>query len=321
MIALDSIHRILMIRLAALGDVLLTTPALRVLRTSFPDATINYLTSMPAARDIFEYNADLDECLLSTNNVFKDIMRMPPFDLALDFFGSQATQQICLLSGARYRVGITSAQPLGKLAPYNILASPASECDHILAQFATLTTALGLPPPPQRPLLLLREAERDQARTFLCAYGIGPHDPWIAMQPGRRSGEAPWTARKYAALALMLKRRFGVPLLVFEGPRDRTRIAHEVCEQVGAGASLISPLPLRQYAAILERSALLVASEGGVSHIAAALGVKAVILFNVPEIRMWFPYDSETGMVALQELPGEDLSPEKVFSVVHLIYQ
>ena len=237
---------------------------------------------------------------------------MRPFDLTLDLRGNEATQLICLLSGARYRVGIGSARPVGSLQPYNIALPEISERHDALTQYVRLTRALGLPDPPLRPILILDDDERNLACAFLHEHGIGPEDHWVALQPGRHGKEPPWRGDKFVALGKKLRGNFGHPILVFQGPYDRTPIAEEVHRRLGRDAALVSGLPIRHYAAVLERCALLVTSEGGAGHIAAALCVRSIVLFTTPTARFWFPYRPEDGMIALEELPGLDLSAENV---------
>jgi ADP-heptose:LPS heptosyltransferase len=300
---------------------LLTTPALQALRAAFPEAFICYLTAVPPGRDILRNNPAVDECLLSAKSVFTDISRLRPFDLVLDFFGNQTTQSICLLSGARYRVGIGSAIPVGGLQPYNIAAPGISERDDVFTHFISLTRALGLPDPPTKPILILDDHERGLARAFLRNHGIGPKDRWVALQPGRRGAEPTWSRDKFVTLGDNLRRNLGRPILVFQGPDDRTSIAEEVCGRLGKDAILVSGLPIRHYAAVLERCALFVASEGGASHIAAALGVKSIILFTASSASYWFPYKSEDGMIALEEMAGQDLPAEDVVRAAEGLFQ
>jgi ADP-heptose:LPS heptosyltransferase len=244
---------------------------------------------------------------------------MQPFDLAVDLKGNGATQMMCLLSGGRYRVGPGNALPFGKLQPYNIAAPPPSQPHHVFTEFISASRALGLPDPPLKTVLILDEIEREFAETFLRQFGIRQKDRWLAIQPGRRGPEPPWSAEKFISLAHKLAQRFGCHILIFQGPEDRTRIAEEICRRVGSSATLIPVLPVRHFAAVLERCALLVASEGGAGHIAAALGVRTVVLFTGQEISYWFPYATEDGMVALEELPGEDLGVQDVFSAAEAL--
>jgi ADP-heptose:LPS heptosyltransferase len=312
MIDLGRIPRILVIGGHFVGDALLTTPVLRALRTSFPEAFISYLTAAPLVLDILRSNPDVDEFLLSTKSAFKYISRLRPFDLALDLLGSQTAQLVCLLSGARYRVGMGNACPVRGLQPYNIARPEVSERDDVITQYVSLTKALGLPDLPRKTILILDDDERNLARAFLHKHGIGPEDLWVALQPGKNQVEPPWSAEKFVALGKKLRENLGHPILVIQGPDDRTPIAEEVHRRLGGGAILVSGLPIRRYGAVLEQCALLVTSEGGAGHIAAALRVKSIVLFTTPTASVWFPYRPEDGMIALEELPGQDLSVENV---------
>jgi ADP-heptose:LPS heptosyltransferase len=149
---------------------------------------------------------------------------------------------------------------------------------------------------------------------------IGPTDPWIAFQPGRYKPEATWSEDKFVALAEKLGARFRCPILIFEGPVDRTPIARNVRQRLGAAARLVPALPIRQYAAVLQQCALLIVSEGGAGHIAAALGVKTIVLFTTPTVSYWFPYTRAQGMIALEEHSGKDLSVERVFSAAEALW-
>lgn len=315
----SSIHRILVIRLAAIGDVVLSTPVLRALRAAVPSAFIGYLTASPAARDLLKGNPDLDECLLSTPGVFEEIVRLPRFDLVLDLFGNRASQMVCLLSGARYRVGET-AEPLEGEAPAHNIPLTAGPANNILEHYARFTRAAGIPDAPAVTRVYLDEAERQFAREWLAEGGLGPHDRWIGIQPGRRTRGPVWSEDKFVSLARRLARKFAAPVMVFEGPEDSSPIARMVCDRLGSLARLAPKLPVRQYAAVLERCGLLVASEGGPGHIAAALRVKSLVLFGAPNVEYWFPYRRERGMIALSDSPGEELSVDAAFSVAEELW-
>jgi ADP-heptose:LPS heptosyltransferase len=315
-----SVHRILVVGLAAVGDVLLTTPVLRALRTAFPQSSITYITPSEAARGILKGNPDVDECVTSTKaNLVKQVLRMQPFDLTIDFMGTGTTQWICLLSGARYRVGGGNAPPIAKLQPYNIIAPPPTGPHHVFTEFISTTRALGLADPPLKSVLILDEIEREFAKTFLHQFGIRQQDRWLAIQPGRRGPEPPWSAEKFLTLARKLAQKFGCRVLIFQGPEDQTPIAEEVCAALGSSGALIPVLPVRRYAAVLQRCALLVASEGGVGHIAAALGVTTIVLSTGQEISYWFPYRRENGMVALEDLHGKNLTVQDVLSTAETL--
>ena len=142
----------------------------------------------------------------------KEILRMPPFDLAVDLMGTCSTQMMCLLSGGRYRVGSANALTFGKPQPYNITTPPRSKSHHVFTEFISFSRALGLADPRPKSVLILDETEREYARTFLRQFGIRQEDRWVAIQPGRRGSEPTWSAEKFVALVQKLGQRLGAHL-------------------------------------------------------------------------------------------------------------
>ncbi len=118
----SSIHRILFIYIDSLGDILLTTPVLRALRTAFPNAFIAFLTAVPEARDLFRNNPDVDDFIVveSETDSPRVISRLPAFDLVFDLSCSAPTCFACLHSRARYRVGLTDEIWGGKIRTFNL---------------------------------------------------------------------------------------------------------------------------------------------------------------------------------------------------------
>jgi ADP-heptose:LPS heptosyltransferase len=304
-------RRILLIRLAALGDVLLTTPVVRLLRESFPDCHLSYLTASPAATELLRSDPSLDTCILSDGRIHEEITRLAPFDLALDLFGSPASQLITVLSGAKCRVGTGPAPAIGGIRPYTVTPPAGVRPANILAHFASFTSAIGLPPPSPRTSLFLGEDERESAESFLTSCGIRRDDPWIAMQPGSRKSDPHWSPSLFSAAGRELARLHSSPILVFQGPDDRTLAAEQVQREIGPSAVIVPVQPVRCYAALLENALLLVTPDGGASHVAGALGVPAVVLFG-GAASYWFPYGEEAGMIAVERPPGRELTAEDV---------
>jgi ADP-heptose:LPS heptosyltransferase len=99
------IRRILLIRLHHLGDVLLTTPAIRALRGAFPDATIDFVTRGPAV-ELLAGNAGVDSVLpygagvRGAIGVLREVRRRG-YDAVVDFHSTPGSAQIAWVSRAR----------------------------------------------------------------------------------------------------------------------------------------------------------------------------------------------------------------------------
>ena len=106
--------RILLIRLREIGDVVFTTPAIKAVRTRFPDAHLAYVVE-PVAEAIVANNPHLDRVIVAPRRrgiggLRADIalgtrLRSERFDIAIDFHGGPRASLLAWLSRARMRLG------------------------------------------------------------------------------------------------------------------------------------------------------------------------------------------------------------------------
>src|SRR5688572_14807705 len=111
--------RILIIRLSAIGDVIVTTPVARALREAMPDAHLAWVVE-PRARDVLAGNPYLDEVIvwdrpkgaLSPANMWSVHRALRPrkFDIAIDFQGLLRSAPAARLSAARTVIGNAGAK-------------------------------------------------------------------------------------------------------------------------------------------------------------------------------------------------------------------
>jgi ADP-heptose:LPS heptosyltransferase len=113
----EEIKRILVVRLRFIGDVLLTTPLLKNLKTALPEAKIYYLTEKAPAR-ILDCNPNVSGIIeLEKGSILEMLrtvkkIRMLKFDLAIDIFGNPRSSLLTAFSGAKYRAGAGAKQRL-----------------------------------------------------------------------------------------------------------------------------------------------------------------------------------------------------------------
>ncbi|MCZ6776323.1 MAG: glycosyltransferase family 9 protein, partial [Ignavibacteria bacterium] len=126
-----SIRKLLVIKLRAMGDVLLSTIVTKNLRLAFPDARIDYLTEPPSLdilrRNPFVNNTHLyDRATMSGMGLIR-MVRRESYDLVIDLFGNPRTGLLTRLSGAKYRVGYRFRW---RTYAYNIIAEPRGALVH-----------------------------------------------------------------------------------------------------------------------------------------------------------------------------------------------
>lgn len=316
---MESVNRILIIRLAMIGDVLLTTPVASTLRNSFLGAHITYLTSMASAKEILLSNPDIDEIMISGEDSIPKFAKREKYDLVIDLFGNNFTKAICLACGARYRIGL-SGRELEKnfvIPFYNVKNNvPISKKQNVIEHFLNTTRSLGLKENTKKTKLLLTEEEKIFALRFLQKYNIGSKDRIIGIQPGSNAKQALWEKKKFILLITELAKDFDAHLIIFPGPDDRTSIAKEIYDETKDKAILIPVLPIRKYASILSKCGVLITSKGGPMHIAAALGIKTIAIFTNPEKYYWFPYRKKEGFISFDHFAHKKVSVKEVLQAV-----
>jgi heptosyltransferase-2 len=294
-------RRILVVKLATLGDVLTMTPALRALRTSFPSAHIGVLTT-PAGAPTLHGLDSYDELIPFNKYAFDRPMqawRSLPAALALAHdlrhgqwdtlvllhhlttpFGIAKYAALAMGSGAPRRVGLENGR--GRW----FLTDGAEdrgfgwrhEVDYALDVVGVLGARYRGTP---RLELAVDDGEHPSRDGVLLAPGSG------SFSRARR-----WAPERFASVGRLLFERHGLQPTVLSGldPDERV-LAHRVAAAIGPHANVAPPAASPQaLGALVRRYQLLVANDGGVVHVATAVGTPVVAVFGPSNDRAWGPY-------------------------------
>jgi len=283
-----------------LGDLVMATPSLRAIRRHFgPHCRVVGIVR-PNLGDLLSGTDWLDEQWLfdPRSNVerFRQWelvrrMRRERFDLVLLFPNSLRTGVLAWVGRARERVGYVcdGRGPLltGKVYPRRRRGrvAPCPLVDYYL----TLTEAVGCPPESRRLELAVTESERQMADRVWRALGLRTDGRVITLNSSGAYGAAKlWPVEHFGELARRVVEETDHDVLVVCGPYER-RIAQKIVRRAGharvfslAGQSL--GLPTSK--ACIERSRLMVSTDSGPRHIAAALGKPVITLFG-PTMPIW----------------------------------
>jgi heptosyltransferase III len=294
-----AVNRILVIRLRMIGDVLLTTPAVRTLKRAFPRAHLTYITQAHV-KDVLLNNPDIDELLLYDAGILRQVAEQPEYDVVINFDGGGKSEAICLASGAKYRVGSKGVK-VGHLDPYNVYSDLVEPRD-VIDNFLGLTRALGLEDATRETRLFLTSDEEDFAGSFWEDCGFTQGRRVVGLHPGGDHPKKLWAAKNYALLADKLIADSGYSILIFQGPGEE-KIARSVCQAMQEQALLVPLLPIRKNAALVKKCHLFISSDGGPIHIAAAVGVNVLGVYR-KEVSsdFWFPYRDRPGCLLLTGL-------------------
>lgn len=317
-VTLPANARMLVIKLAGIGDGLLIMPALRALRETYPNADIDLLTRhIPAQvlqgwdvlNEIIVINprpkgAKLDQeftlkqRLELLGRLLKKL-RAKHYDAVLLFHHLLPLQRrltyqsLTLATGAKWRVGLDNGHGwfLNVKVPDNGFGA-RHEAEHYLA----VVEAIGATTQDKRLRIPLLDEERQQARHIV--YDTDEPDtlqgPIIAMHPGcsMLSTARRWAPERFAQLADTLYHDFGGRLVLLGGP-DEAPIREEVMRLMQSAMpvrSLSGKDSIKLTAAIIEQCDLFIGNDSGLMHLATAVDTPTVAIFGLTNHKAWGPY-------------------------------
>jgi heptosyltransferase-2 len=272
-----------------IGDAVMSLPALRVLRSRYPDAHITVL-ARPWVAALYEGERSIDRIvpldgapgLRDWRLKWKAIsaLRREDFDLAVLFPNSFESAAVAFLSGAKRRIGyardarsflLTDAVPVPVKGEI-----PRHERFHYLEMLrrAGIIDAL-LDVTEIR--LDCAAAARTRGESLFAARGI--RLPVVGVSPGAAYGGAKrWLPERFAEAASQLAERIGGSVAVFGSAGEKT-MCGDVAE-ASRGANFAGATSLREFIDMTAACNLFLTNDSGAMHIAAALGVPSVTVFG-----------------------------------------
>lgn len=283
---------ILIIRLSAIGDVVMASPLVKALRLRYPEAYIAWLTQ-PEAAGLLAANTALDEVIIWPRGVWgnhwrqrqwgrltQDVvnlvheLRARQFDWALDAQGLLKSGVWAWASRATTRIGVGSREGSGHLMT-RTLAAPKDD-PLIASEYRLLAQSVDATLDDWSLDLSLSSEDRTTAEKLLGTQQGGRG--YVALCPFTTRPQKHWLEDRWHALARRITTKLGLSTVVLGGSGDRRsgdRIAH------GSGATnLAGKTSLRQAAAILERATAVIGVDTGLTHMAILMRIPTVALFG-----------------------------------------
>ena len=312
--AQNTLDTIVVFRPGALGDTLLTFPALAALRRAFPGARLAAIGNAPAlalARDagladaIFAFDLPWWAELFSADGIRSPQARdvLAGARLVVLWMGRDVERMTRNLSalGAQQIVSAPGRQPV---------AGQRHAAEYLLD---TLLPVITEPPPERSAVALLpiapeaaRWAQEEWGRRGLLGQRV------LALHPGSGGRDKCWPPERFAALA----GRFlaaGWRCLVIEGPADGPAVTQVMESLPPNRVQRLNNLSLPQLAALLARAALYVGNDSGVTHLAALVGAPTLALFGPTKPAIWSPRGPRARVIWPGAVhPLTDLSVEEV---------
>jgi ADP-heptose:LPS heptosyltransferase len=270
--------RVAVIRLRSLGDCVLTTPALDILRRARPDVRIAVVVE-DRFRAVFEGNPDID-ALLPLG--WRQLRAWRP-QLCVNLHGGSASARLTALSGAKRRAAFAHYR---WQALYNVRIPRAQQIlgeervVHTAEHLASAMFYLGMP-----------RVEIPRAKLFADAASLLNQlaGPYAVIHPIASQPDKTWNAEGFLAAARFLRASLDLEPVFIAGAGEDLSLFREYRTVIGA--------PLAEIKSLLRGASLFLGNDSGPAHMAAAFGLPVAAIFGASDPAIWGPWRTPSAVI------------------------
>ncbi|HYM19580.1 MAG TPA: glycosyltransferase family 9 protein [Candidatus Kapabacteria bacterium] len=292
-------EKILIIALPGIGDALLSTPMIRLLRDAKPDAEIHAFVMFSATRDLYRANPNIDHVhhfdFLHSPKIegilFLMHLRSIGFDISINIYPQNRREYniLSLIIGASQRLGVRYRrrdwQNFNWLSTDTIFEDDSYHC---VEENVRLLSLIGITPkldehslPPLE--IYLSDEDRSYAVRWLAERNIEHSDHLVGIHAGtalfKNHIKRRWAPDKFAQLAKRLKDELGATTLLFGGPDDKE--ANEVIiKNAGDSVTEVKTDTIMHSIALMKKMKLFVSNDSALMHIAGGLKLPTIAIFG-----------------------------------------
>ena len=299
-------ERILCVRLDTLGDVLMTTPAIRALKHAWPRRRITLMTSasgaaagrlIPEVDEVLIYDAPWVKARSSHVDVGSDLdmvqhLRRAAFDAAVIFtvYSQSAlpAAMLCYLAAIPRRLAHCRENPYELLTHWVRETEPETCLRHEVRRQLDLVATVGARTGDERLSIAIPDTVNTAVEDLLAGL-IDAGRRFVVIHAGATAASRRYQPEGFAIVARRLVEEFGYEV-VFTGTEPERPLIEEIQAEMGVPShSLVGALSLPAFAAVLARASLLVSNNTGAVHVAAAVGTSVVDLYALtnPQHTPW----------------------------------
>ena len=322
-------RNILVIDFGQLGDVVLSLPALRVIRKRFPSARLTVAVGKPGGQIIklsglADSVLEVDRVSLRDGSTLVSIARIlklvgnvrkAKFDFVIDLHSLSETNLLGFLSGAPYR--LFSRRP-GRSIDYlnNFQPKPPAEdsSDHLVDRYLKVLRPLGIENASRYPILKTTAAGDRQIETLLKKERAESNALLVGLFPGAGHAGRRWPIERFAELADFLIRNDRVRVVVFAGPEERVLIP-QMKTLFPTNTIFLDQLTIEQLASAQARLTLFISNDTGPMHIAAAVGTPVITLLDRPTPNSFVPLGEQHRLILGPTI--QEITVEQVYKEAH----
>lgn len=302
-----NLKNVLIVKLSAIGDVIHALPVAYVLKKTYPDIKITWVSEPPASNLLLE-NPYIDKVILFEKKNFKSVggfwrnyprfakkLRQVKYDAVLDLQGLFKSAAIAGTARGVIKLGVADMRELSDKISRPVIGSYCN--GHIVERYLDVARELGCKCDDVFFPIMPTDTDKRQAAAIIEHAGVKNANPYVVLAVGANWPNKRWPTRYHAKLCDWLYERNFIPVLCGSGVVDE-RLAVDITAQAEIPpVSIIGQTTLRQLAAIIKEAQAVVGGDTGTVHMAAGLGVPSVMLLGPTDVNRNGPYKQQQNAI------------------------
>jgi heptosyltransferase-2 len=289
-------RKILIIRLSSLGDVLLSTPFIRQVRLSFPQAKIDYLAK-EAFKDLLEENPHLNDLILfsledKSKNLFtiREHLKQQKYDYIFDLHNNLRSNYLCRGLKANY-IGRIKKDKFKQVALVHLKKNYYKKPISIPERYLAVGTPVNVRDDQYGLELYWSEKARRNLEKTLSVHKITIDGKYLCIAPGASFFTKRWPLEYYEKLLDYLTEAYSYKVVILGGSEEIE--IGKYLNRNNRVIDLCGKLTLIQNAMVMSKSKALISNDSGLMHMATAVKIPVLAIFG-PSVKElgFFPYRS-----------------------------
>lgn len=326
-----NISKILIIRFSSIGDIILASPLIRSIKSTYPEAQIDFLVRKDFA-DLVKYNPHLTNIIeFDSSHNFKGLTKLAhrinkeKYDVVIDIHNSLRSRYIRFKSGASQKF-IINKRTIARFLLINFRWNVYNNVLSNAQKYIDTASPLSVKDDGNSLEIFIPADIQSQVASKLNGLQLKNYKVIIGAAPSAKHNTKKWLAERYIELFTRIINEHNAFIMLFGGKEDKSeteKIVHSVNEKT-AGISTVNfagEFSLLETAAAFDYCNAVVTNDTGLMHLAAAHQRKVVAIFG-PTVKEFgfFPFRTENIVVERNNLNcrpcthiGSEECPKKHF--------